>query len=69
MCKAREDMRNQTLKEGLKEVALRMLNAKKYTLADIVSISGLSLDEIKKLQNEKTHRKTSQQYPQKYQNR
>lgn len=53
MCKAMEDMRNQTLKEGLKEVALRMLNAKKYTLADIVSISGLSLDEVKKLQDEK----------------
>lgn len=45
MCKVMEDMR----KESLKEVALRMLAAGKYALEEIASISGLSLDEVKKL--------------------
>jgi len=49
MCRAMEDMRNQTLKEGMKEVALRMLEAGKYALEEIVNISGLSLEEIKQL--------------------
>lgn len=49
MCRAMEDMRNQTLKEGMKEVALRMLVAGKYALEEIVNISGLSLEEIKQL--------------------
>ncbi|MXP75033.1 Rpn family recombination-promoting nuclease/putative transposase [Lachnospiraceae bacterium WCA-9-b2] len=54
MCKAMEDMRNQTLKEGMMEVALRMLRAGKYALDEIASISGLSLDEVKKLNADKT---------------
>lgn len=54
MCKAMEDMRNQTLKEGMMEVALRMLKAGKYALDEIASISGLSLDEVKKLNTERT---------------
>ncbi len=45
MCKIMEDMRNQSLKE----VALRMLSAGKYALEEIANISGLSLDEVKKL--------------------
>ena len=45
MCKVMEDMR----KESLKEVALRMLAAGKYALEEIANISGLSLDEVKKL--------------------
>ncbi len=49
MCRAMEDMRNQTLKEGMKEVALRMLAAGKYALEEIVNISGLSLEEVKQL--------------------
>ncbi len=49
MCKAMEDMRNQTLKEGMIEVALRMLTVGKYALEEIVTISGLSIDEVKKL--------------------
>lgn len=49
MCRAMEDMRNQTLKEGMKEVALRMLTAGKYALEEIANISGLSVDEISKL--------------------
>ncbi len=49
MCRAMEDMRNQTLKEGMKEVALRMLAAGKYALEEIVNISGLSIEEVKQL--------------------
>ena len=46
MCKVMEDMK----KESLMEVALRMLGAGKYALEEIASISGLPLDEVKKLQ-------------------
>lgn len=49
MCRAMEDMRNQTLREGMTEVALRMLAAGKYALEEIVTISGLSPDEVKLL--------------------
>ena len=54
MCKVMEDMRNESLKEGekrgMKAVALRMLEAGKYALEEIAEISGLSLDDVKKLQ-------------------
>ena len=50
MCRVMEDMRNQTLKEGMKQVAHRMLTAGRYALEEISEISGLSLDEVKKLQ-------------------
>ena len=40
-------MTNQVLKEGMKEVALRMLAADKYALEEIVNISGLSPEEVK----------------------
>ena len=54
MCKAMEDMRNESLREGMREgmrkVALRMLQAGKYALEEVAEISGLSLDEVKKLQ-------------------
>ncbi len=60
MCKIMEDMRNESLKEGIKkgikegmkETALRMLDAGKYALEEIVNISGLSLEEIKRLKVE-----------------
>ncbi len=50
MCKVMEDMR----KDSLKEVALRMLKAGKYALDEIAAISGLPLDEVKKLKADKT---------------
>ncbi len=54
MCKVIEDMRREEREEGIREgmrtVALRMLEAGKYALEEIVSISGLPLDEVKKLQ-------------------
>ena len=54
MCRAMEDMRNQTLKEGMKEVALRMLAAGKYALEEIVNISGLSLEEVQQLKADRS---------------
>ena len=50
MCKAMEDMRNQTLKEGMMDVAKRMLKLEKYSLEEIADISGLSIEEITEIQ-------------------
>ena len=54
MCKVIEDMRKEERAEAIraekKMTVLRMLEAGKYALEEIVSISGLSLDEVKKLQ-------------------
>lgn len=57
MCKVMEDMRNESLKEGMergvkegmKKAALRMLQAGKYALEEVAEISGLSLEDVKKL--------------------
>ncbi len=70
MCKAIEDMRIASWKEGKKEgekkgkkegikeekklTVLRMLEAGKYALEEVSTISGLSLDEVKKLQTEQS---------------
>lgn len=40
--------------ESQKEIIQRMLAAGKYTLEDIVDITGLSLEEVKKLQSDKS---------------
>lgn len=61
MCRILEDMRNESrkdgikegMKEGMKEAALRMLSAGKYALEEIVAISGLSLEEVSRLQAER----------------
>ena len=58
MCKVIEDMRKEERQEGIKEgmmesmrtTALRMLTAGKYALEEIANISGLPLDEVKKMQ-------------------
>ena len=50
MCKVIEDMR----KEERAAVALRMLEAGKYILEEIANISGLTLNEVKKLQAEQS---------------
>ena len=58
MCKVMEDMRIESLKEGekrgmekgMKATALRMLEAGRYALEEIAEISGLPLDDVKKLQ-------------------
>ncbi len=50
MCKAMEDMRNQTLREGMIEVAKRLLSDGTLTIEKIAECVGLSLNEVKKLQ-------------------
>lgn len=58
MCRIMEDMRNESLQEGIQEekrmTVLRMLDAGKYVLEEISNISGLSLEEVKKLKAEQT---------------
>ena len=49
MCKSMEDMRDQTWRESMVEVVLRMLDAGTYNLNEITEISGLPLEEVKKL--------------------
>ncbi len=58
MCRAMEDMRNESLQEGMRQgkresmkaAALRMLEAGKYALEEIADITELPIDEVKKLQ-------------------
>ena len=50
MCKVIEEMRREERRETMAGIALRMLKAGKYALEEIAGISGLSLDEVKKLQ-------------------
>jgi len=45
-----EDMRDQTLREGMIEVAKRLLMDGTLTLEKISECVGLSLDEVKKIQ-------------------
>lgn len=56
MCKVVESIREQSLKEGVKQgvkfVALRMLEAGKYALEEISAISCLPVEDVKKLQAE-----------------
>lgn len=58
MCKAMEDMRMESLQEGrkesMKEVALRMLADGALSLEKIAEYSGLSLEEVKKLNENKS---------------
>ncbi len=58
MCEAMEDMRNESLQEGIREgmkaTARRMLAAGKYALEEIVNISGLSLEEVKQLKADRS---------------
>lgn len=58
MCKAIEEMRKEEREEGMKEsmiaAALRMLETGKYALEEIATISGLSFDEVKEIQKDKS---------------
>ena len=53
MCKAMEDMRNETAREADKarmiKTARRMLNSGKYTYEDIADVLEISEDEVKAL--------------------
>lgn len=50
MCRAMEDMRNQTLSKGMIEVAKKLLTDGTLTLEKIAECVGLSLGEVKKIQ-------------------
>lgn len=52
MCRLLEGMRNETVKESMISVALRMLELGKYTLEDISYVVDLPLDEVKRLRTE-----------------
>ena len=52
MCKVMEDMRNETLKEGAINTAMRMMADGILTVEKIAEYAGLPLDEVKKLQTE-----------------
>ena len=58
MCKAMEDLWNEAMEQGLNEArkasALRMLTNGKLSLEEIAECSGLTLEEVKKLKNEKS---------------
>ena len=58
MCKVMEDMRKESLQEGIKEGAIntakRMLTDGILTLEKIAEYAGLPLDEVKKLKAERT---------------
>ena len=58
MCRAMEDMRKESLQEGIKEGAIntakRMLADGILTLEKIAEYAGLPLDEVKKLKAERT---------------
>lgn len=54
MCKVMEDMRNESLQEGMREekklTVLRMLELGRYALEEVAKISGLSLEEVEQIQ-------------------
>ena len=54
MCKSREDMRNEAALRKSKEIALRMINVGKLSLEEIAEYSGLPLEVIKELAQQKT---------------
>ncbi len=61
MCKVIEEMRREEreegrqegLVEGIRNMVLRMLQSGRYALEEIANISGLPLEEVQKLQEEK----------------
>lgn len=42
------------MKQGMKDTALRMLQAGKYALEEIAAISGISVEEARKLSEAQT---------------
>ena len=58
MCRIMEDMRNESLKEGIQEekkmTVFRTLEAGKYLLEEIANISGLSLEEVSQLKADRS---------------
>lgn len=53
MCRAMEEMRNETVRERNIEIAKTMLSSKKLSYEDIALFSGLTVDEVKSLDSKK----------------
>ena len=54
MCRAMEEMRNESVRERNIEIAKTMLASKKLSYEDIALFSGLTVDEVKELANKKS---------------
>ena len=53
MCKSIEDMCNETLKEGLRAVALRLLDDGTLTIDKIAYCCKLTIEEVRELSEQK----------------
>ena len=54
MCKAMEDMRNETAREKTLQLAKNMLALNKLSYDEIAKVTGLTVDEIKELDTKKS---------------
>ena len=54
MCKAMEDMRNEAALRRSKEIAMRMIKDGTLSLEKIAEFSGLALEVIKEIAQQKT---------------
>lgn len=54
MCREMENMRRETAHEKAVEIAKKMLLSGKLTIEDIVDFSGLTVEEVKALSEQKT---------------
>ena len=54
MCKAMEDMRNETAREKTLQLAKNMLALNKLSYDEIAKVTGLTVDEIKELDSKKS---------------
>ena len=49
MCRAFEELRNESISNTKIEIALKMLQLGKYAIEDIIEITGLSKDQVMEL--------------------
>ena len=54
MCRAMEDMRDETARKKAIEIALKMLSGGKLNMEEIAEYSGLTIDEVKELANKQS---------------
>ncbi|MDY6307087.1 MAG: hypothetical protein SPL71_03380 [Oribacterium sp.] len=54
LCKAMEDMRNETAREKTLQLAKNMLALNKLSYDEIAKVTGLTVDEIKELDTKKS---------------
>ena len=54
MCRAMEEMRDETARKKAIEIALKMLSGGKLNMEEIAEYSGLTIDEVKELANKQS---------------